>query len=129
MFTNLIILYPLIMTMVWIIGSIFYQIQTHKSYSPFITEQPEGVSILVPCFNEQAHLERTFESLITQQHKNIEIILIDDASVDNTLSIMHTLQQKHPHLKIKIISQKENLGKATAMNVKCSIIVRQTTNS
>lgn len=116
MFTNLIILYPLIMTMVWIIGSIFYQIQTHKSYSPFITEQPEGVSILVPCFNEQEHLERTFESLVAQQHKNIEIILIDDASTDHTLSIMHNLRQKHPRFNVKIVSQPENFGKATAMN-------------
>lgn len=116
MFTNLIILYPLIMTMIWIIGSIFYQMQTHRRYPPFVDEQPDGVSILVPCFNEQEHLERTFESLVTQQHKNIEIILIDDASTDHTLSIMHNLRQKYPRFNVKIVSQPENLGKATGMN-------------
>lgn len=114
MFTDFIILYPLVMTMFWIVGTIFYQSQ--KTSPPVIAEQHEGVSVLVPCFNEEAHLERTFESLAAQQHQNIEIILIDDSSTDNTLEIMHNLQKKYSRLNIKIIPQKENLGKASAMN-------------
>ncbi|KRN92596.1 glycosyltransferase family 2 protein [Pediococcus stilesii] len=114
MFTNFIILYPLVMTMIWIIGSLMYQFRKNTDIS--ITEQIEGVSILIPCFNEQDHLEKTVRSLVEQQHRKIEIVLIDDASVDNTLDVMNKLKKIYKDIKIEVVKLQKNSGKAAAMN-------------
>lgn len=42
------------------------------------------VSIIVPCYNMEAHIDRCLESLKKQTYKNIEIICVDDGSKDNT---------------------------------------------
>ena len=45
------------------------------------------VSIIVPIYNQEKRLENCINSLINQSYKNIEIILIDDGSTDNTSTI------------------------------------------
>lgn len=51
------------------------------------------VSIIVPVYNVDAYLERCVESLINQTYRNIEIILIDDGSTDQSLKLCHKLQK------------------------------------
>ena len=41
------------------------------------------ISIIVPCYNVEKYLERCLLSLVNQSLKDIEIILIDDGSLDN----------------------------------------------
>ena len=48
-------------------------------------------SIIVPCFNSEAYIEETINSLLSQTYHNYEIIVIDGASTDSTLDIL----QKH----------------------------------
>ncbi|MGP6146560.1 glycosyltransferase family 2 protein [Jeotgalibaca sp. A122] len=45
------------------------------------------ISIVVPIFNEQTLLQRCVESIVNQTYRNLEIILVDDGSTDNSLSI------------------------------------------
>ena len=47
----------------------------------------ELISIVVPIYNVENYLERCIESLILQDYKNIEIILVDDGSTDNSSDI------------------------------------------
>ena len=42
------------------------------------------VSVIVPVYNVEAYLNRCVNSIINQTYKNIEIILIDDGSTDNS---------------------------------------------
>ncbi|GEK28764.1 glycosyltransferase [Furfurilactobacillus siliginis] len=114
MLTSFIILYPLIMTLVWIIGTVFYQLS--RSSSAKVAASTVGVSVLVPCFNEQSHLAQTVRSLADQAHQNLEVILIDDASTDDTWQLMKQLQSDFPQLHIKTVSQRQNQGKAAALN-------------
>jgi glycosyltransferase involved in cell wall biosynthesis len=66
------------------------------------------VSIIVPVFNTEQYLRRCIESLINQTYKEIEIILVDDCSVDNSLSICKNFKKIYSN--IKIYQHKSNMG-------------------
>jgi glycosyltransferase involved in cell wall biosynthesis len=69
------------------------------------------VSILIPCYNAEKYLEETLNSALSQTWQNIEIIVVDDGSTDNSLSIAKRFASN----KVKVISQ-ENRGASAARN-------------
>ena len=52
------------------------------------------VSIIIPAYNVQNEISRCLRSMINQVYKNIEIIVVDDASTDNTRSIIKKYAEK-----------------------------------
>ena len=66
------------------------------------------ISIIVPIFNSERYLERSIESLLRQDYQNTEIILVNDGSTDNSLSICERYATDYPQ-KVRIIKQ-ENQG-------------------
>lgn len=56
------------------------------------------VSVIIPCYNVEKYILRCLHSLEAQTYgiENLEIILIDDASTDNTLSIIRAFAQRYP---------------------------------
>lgn len=74
------------------------------------------VSIIVPVFNGEKYIARAINSLLNQSLKEIEIIVIDDGSVDNTLAIMKQFTDS----RIKLIS-KVNEGVSKARNLGISL--------
>lgn len=68
------------------------------------------VSVITPSFNQGQFIEDTIKSVLNQTYDNIEYIVIDGASTDNTLSIL----EKY-HSKLKFISEKD-AGQANAIN-------------
>lgn len=72
------------------------------------------VSIVVPIYNAQEYLTQCVESLTGQDYENIEILLIDDGSTDNSSEICDNLQAECN--KIRTI-HKENGGAASARNL------------
>ncbi len=52
--------------------------------------QPK-ISVIIPCFNAEKHLEEAVRSIMRQTHRNLEIICINDGSTDGTLSILNRL--------------------------------------
>ncbi|RGG05451.1 glycosyltransferase [Coprobacillus sp. AF27-24BH] len=75
----------------------------------------EKISIIVPCYNEEKYIERCINSILSQTLNNIELIIIDDGSKDNTYKICKNYEIKFPD-KIKIIYQ-ENQGQGIARNI------------
>lgn len=71
------------------------------------------VSILIPCFNEEQSLENCVNSLLRQNYKNCEIIIIDDGSLDRTSLIAEQLESDYDNV---FFVSKENGGKASALN-------------
>jgi glycosyltransferase involved in cell wall biosynthesis len=69
------------------------------------------VSILIPCYNAAPWLAETLESALKQTWENIEIILVDDGSTDNSLEVA----KKFESCRVKIISQ-ANQGASAARN-------------
>ncbi len=70
------------------------------------------VSILIPAYNAESYLSETLDSTLSQTWKNIEIVVVDDGSTDNTLLVAKTYESKG----IKVISQSENRGQTAALN-------------
>lgn len=64
----------------------------------------EKISIIVPIYNAAPYLDRCIETLIKQTYQNKEIILVNDGSKDNSLSICELWKTKSP--LITVISQK-----------------------
>ncbi len=73
------------------------------------------VSIIVPCYNEEAVIEISLRSLIMQTHPFVEIIVIDDGSSDRTLSIAKSMEYEYEFKSLKVFT-KVNAGKAEALN-------------
>lgn len=42
------------------------------------------VSLIIPCYNSESYIERCLDSILVQNYKQIELILVNDGSVDDT---------------------------------------------
>ena len=73
----------------------------------------ELISVIVPVYNVEKYLPQCIDSIINQTYKNIEIILVNDGSTDNSLSICNKYKEKDR--RIKIINKK-NGGLSSARN-------------
>jgi glycosyltransferase involved in cell wall biosynthesis len=71
------------------------------------------VSVIVPAYNAEATLDDTLNSVRSQTHRNLEIVVVDDGSSDNTVLVA----QRHSALdpRVRIIRQ-NNAGVAAARN-------------
>ena len=74
-----------------------------------------SISCIVPCYNSQNFISKTVYSLINQTIKPLEIILVNDASTDNTLDVLKQMEVKHPNI-IKVIDLETNKGPSYARN-------------
>lgn len=72
------------------------------------------ISVIIPVYNAEKYLGRCLDSIISQSYSNLEIILIDDCSKDNSLKICEEYAKKDR--RIKIIKNEKNLGQAGARN-------------
>lgn len=73
------------------------------------------VSIIIPTYNGEKHIAQTLKSIIAQDYENIEIILSDDVSTDNTVKISRELLEKSRY-KFKIVERSINGGQCSARN-------------
>jgi len=71
------------------------------------------VSVIVPVYNSENYVEKTIKSLIGQTLKEIEIILVDDGSTDNSGKICDEYGAKDERI---VVMHKENAGQAKARN-------------
>lgn len=79
---------------------------THKS--EIFPSQKGLVSIIIPVYNGERHLEELIESLINQTYKKIEIITIDNNSTDNSIKLLESFSERETPLRI--FSSKKNQG-------------------
>ncbi len=70
-------------------------------------EQDFLITIFIPVFNGEKYLEETLLTIQKQTYKNIEILLVDDSSTDNSLNIIHKFVNKDSRFKMY---QKANGG-------------------
>lgn len=72
------------------------------------------ISIVVPVYNVERYLKKCIESLLNQSYKEIEIILVDDGSLDNSSKICDEFSNNDKRVKV---IHKENGGLSDARNV------------
>ncbi len=72
------------------------------------------ISVIVPVYNTEKYIEKCVMSILNQTYKNLEIILIDDGSTDNSPQICDSLAEKDN--RITVIHQ-PNGGVSSARNI------------
>ena len=71
------------------------------------------VTVIVPAYNEEPLILQTIESVLASDYANMEVIVIDDGSSDNTYHVVAKSYDKDP--RVRLVRQ-ENQGKAQALN-------------
>ena len=72
-----------------------------------------SVSVVVPSYNEQAGIAATVTSLAESDYPELEIVVVDDGSTDDTAGVVSGLQEQYEQL---VLVQQGNAGKARALN-------------
>lgn len=72
------------------------------------------ISVVVPIYNVEGYIEECLRSILKQTYKDLEILCIDDCTLDNSMAIVRKYAQKDN--RIKIIVHKENRGLGGARN-------------
>jgi peptidoglycan-N-acetylglucosamine deacetylase len=72
-----------------------------------------GVSIIVPCYNEEIVIKKTINSLLKSTYPNIEVLVVDDGSTDGSLRTIKNNFQTNEKVSIY---NKVNQGKSIALN-------------
>ena len=72
------------------------------------------VSVIVPVYNTEKYLEKCLESIVNQTYKDIEIIIINDGSTDNSSKIINKYVDKYSNIVYKEIT---NHGQGYARNL------------
>lgn len=73
----------------------------------------ELISIIVPIYNVEKYLKKCIDSILNQTYKNLEIILVNDGSTDNSYSICNEYSKKDKRV---IVVNKKNGGLSDARN-------------
>jgi succinoglycan biosynthesis protein ExoO len=69
-------------------------------------------SVIIPAYNTEQYIEHSISSALGQTLTNIEVIVVDDASTDNTVEVV----QRFTDSRLKLITNPQNLGAAGARN-------------
>ena len=73
----------------------------------------DKISVIVPVWNAHKYLHRCIDSILNQTYRNIELLLVDDGSTDNSLEICEEYAKKDKRVRV---FHKENGGQASARN-------------
>ena len=74
------------------------------------------VSIITPTYNAEDNIRATIESIQVQSYSNWELVVVDDCSTDDTVSIICSIKQNDD--RIKLFVQKKNQGTGEA-RIRC----------
>lgn len=75
------------------------------------------VSVIIPCYNHEAYIQECIQSVINQDYENIELIVIDDGSKDNSvIKIEQMLEQCKIRFENFYFKTRENKGLCNTLN-------------
>ena len=77
-------------------------------------KKEELISIIIPVYNSEKYLQRCIDSIKSQTYNNIEILLIDDGSTDNSLQICNENALKDSRINV---IHKKNTGVSDTRNI------------
>jgi glycosyltransferase involved in cell wall biosynthesis len=75
------------------------------------------VTFVIPCYKLAHYLDECIQSIGKQSYRSVELMIINDASPDNTEQVATSIIQKNPGLNIKYIANERNLGNIRTYNL------------
>lgn len=75
------------------------------------------VSVIIPCYNHAHYVEAAIRSVIAQDYENIELVILDDGSKDDSVAVINALEKECQNRFVRYeFFAKENEGVAVTMN-------------
>ncbi|MFN8179356.1 MAG: glycosyltransferase [bacterium] len=106
--------YPMLTGLMWILTSLLYWWHRERRMRtpPPLPVDPPFVTVMIPVYCEALNIERTVRSALAIDYPRFEILLVDDASTDDTLARVWPLLNG----KVRLVRKLVNEGKAMALN-------------
>lgn len=82
-------------------------------------ERKPFVSIIMPSYNSSDYIKQSIESVLAQDYQNWELLITDDCSIDNTLSVIRKFEENDE--RIKVFENKINSGSGVSRNYSISM--------
>ncbi len=107
--------YPIGSSVMWTVTNITYYLRREfrkKKWAPALEQYP-AVSVLIPCYHEELHIEETLANCLRLNYPDYEVVVVDDGSADRTV------EKVLPYVadgRVRLIAKTENEGKAMALN-------------
>jgi cellulose synthase/poly-beta-1,6-N-acetylglucosamine synthase-like glycosyltransferase len=105
---------------VYLVGANFYDIwQFRRRHRQAVTAKRDKdplVSVLIPAHNEEKVVIRCLDSVCLSSYKNLQIIVVDDASKDTTARLVRDYKMRHPDHDLTLVRRRKNVGKGAALN-------------
>ncbi len=79
------------------------------------------ITFIVTSFNYENYVIKTLESIKNQTYENIEIVVVDDKSSDNSVEKIKEFRAQNPLLKFKLIEHEENRGQMASLQSGLSV--------
>jgi biofilm PGA synthesis N-glycosyltransferase PgaC len=108
--------YPFFMGLFWTVGSLvfFWRRERRRLPPPELAPYPT-VTVMIPCHNEHIAIEQVVRAVAASRYPNLDILVIDDASTDESPAIVERLLPELPNLRL--LRLERNLGKAKALSL------------
>ena len=110
--------YPLCMSMFWMLGGLLFyfrrEVGVDTKKRPELKSYPL-VSVLIPAHNEEQDIADTVRSVLNTAYPHLEVIVVNDASTDNTLGVLQELSKKYSN--VRVLNLEVNMGKANGLNL------------
>lgn len=87
---------------------------TNKKVTLISVDEKPKVSILIPTYNRAELLKNSLDSLVAQNYPNLEVVIVDDCSKDNTAEVVKLYKDKLPQIIYK--KNEYNIGAALGFN-------------
>jgi peptidoglycan-N-acetylglucosamine deacetylase len=95
-----------------ILGSLAFKHKKHVSHP--LGQSTPFVSVIIAAYNEEKVIGRTIESILKSDYPNLEVIVVDDGSIDQTSLVV---SREYEANKKVLLFHKKNGGKASAINL------------
>lgn len=86
---------------------------TNKS-EPKAMADPKLFTIVIPVYNRSEKVKTTLNSVLAQTHRPLQLVLVDNCSTDNTLSVLQDFQAKHSQPDFEVVVEQESRHTASA---------------
>lgn len=89
--------------------------EANVSEKAFVMQTPL-VSVICLCYNHARFVEQAIQSVLSQTYKNIQVIVVDDASTDNSVEVIRDVLLRSGRIDIQFLSLPQNIGNCRAFN-------------